>query len=137
VYGDTTIIRGLASALRERADDIRDEAARLAGRTDAVPWHGLAATAMRGHAHSRVRTLRRTAELHDEAADTLDRHAREVDRLKELIAAIERRVHALIDAAKDRLSSLIPDPVDELIDRFVPPPPGSRDWLTVDLPGLG
>ena len=31
---------------------------------------------------------------------------------------------------------VLPDPVDELLDRFVPPPPGHRDWLLVDLPGL-
>ena len=33
----------------------------------------------------------------------------------------------------------MPDPVDQLLDRFEPPPPGHRDWLTVaaDLvPGL-
>jgi hypothetical protein len=137
MYGDTTNIRGLANALRERADDIRSEAARLARRADAVPWHGLAATAMRSHAHDRVGALRRTAGLHDDAADNLDRHAREVDRLKELIAAIERRVRELIAAAQSRLSRLLPDPVDELLGRFTPPPPGSRDWLTVDLPGLG
>ena len=28
------------------------------------------------------------------------------------------------------------DPLDDLLDRFVPPPSGHRDWLTVDFPGL-
>jgi hypothetical protein len=148
MYGDTTIIRGLATALRERADDIRREADRLAARADAVHWEGLAADAMRHHAHDRAADLRHTAGLHDDAADALDRHAREVDRLKDLIAAIEQRVHRLVEGARDRLADLghrvidgitglLPDPADELLDRFVPPPPGSRDWLSVDLPGLG
>ena len=73
-------------------------------------------------------------------AVALVRHADEVDRTKALIAAIERKVTALVAAAKDRLAGLVasvlPDPVDEFLDRFVPPPPGHRDWLTVDLPGV-
>jgi len=137
MYGDTTIIRGLASALRERAEDIRGLADALRERADAVPWHGLAADAMRTHAHDRAGDLRHTATLHEDAADALTRHAGEVDRLKDLIATIERRFRALIDSARSRISSLIPDPVDDLLSRFEPPPPGSRDWLTVDLPGLG
>ncbi len=57
-----------------------------------------------------------------------------MDRLKDLIAAIERKVRGLLDAARDKL---VPDVLDDLVGRFVPPPPGSREWLTVDLPGLG
>ena len=57
-----------------------------------------------------------------------------MDRLKDLIATIERKVRGLIESARDKL---VPDVLDELVDRFVPPPPGSREWLTVDLPGLG
>ena len=34
------------------------------------------------------------------------------------------------------VDAILPDPVDELLARFVPPPSGHRDWLTVDLPGL-
>jgi hypothetical protein len=34
------------------------------------------------------------------------------------------------------VASVLPDPLDELLDRFVPPPPGHRDWLFVDLRGL-
>ena len=63
-----------------------------------------------------------------------------MDRLKALIAAIEHQVMALVAAAKDRLAGLVdavlPDPLDQLLARFVPPPPGHRDWLLVDLPGL-
>lgn len=134
MYGDTTTIRALARDLRARADEIRAEADRLAARTDQVHWRGLAADALRAHSHRRAAALRRTAALHADAADALDRHAREVDRLKDLIAAIEHQVLGLIDAARDRL---VPDALEGLVDRFTPPSPGSRDWLSVDLPGIG
>lgn len=148
MYGDTTVIRRLARELRDRATDIRAEADHLVARADGVPWSGLAADALRRRTHQRAAALRRSAGLHDDAADALDRHAAEVDRLKDLIAAIERRAHALVDAARDRLADLgnslvdgvehvLPDAGDELLDRFVPPAPGSREWLGVDLPGLG
>lgn len=147
MYGDTAVIRRLARGLRAQADEVRAEADALWGRAAAVPWHGLAADAMRAHAGDRVTALRATADLHDRAADALERHAAEVDRLTALIAEIEHRAHRLISAARHRLADLaqhvldglrhlLPDPVDELLARFVPPPAGHRDWLTVDLPGL-
>ena len=148
MYGDTTAIRRLARELRDRATDIRAGADHLVARADGVPWSGLAADALRGRTHDRALALRRSAGLHDDAADALDRHAAEVDRLKDLIAAIERRARSLVDAARDRLADLghglvdgvehvLPDAGDELLDRFVPPAPGRREWLAVDLPGLG
>jgi uncharacterized protein YukE len=85
MYGDTTTIRALAGRLRERADEIRDLAATLTTRADAVPWAGLAADAMRAHTQLRVGALLHTAGLHDDAAEALERHAREVDRLKDLL----------------------------------------------------
>jgi hypothetical protein len=146
VYGDTQVIRSLARSLRDQGDEIRCEADRLLRRAESVPWQGLAADAMRGQARSRARALRHTAGLHDAAADALERHATEVDRVKALIAAIEHRVRSLIAAARDRLAGVAasvaaglgipPDPVDQLLDRFVPPPPGHLDWLRVELPGL-
>ncbi len=140
MYGDTEAIRGLARAMRGHGAAIDAEADALLARAESAPWCGLAADAMRLRARTQVLALRRTAGLHDEAATALDRHADEVDRLKALIAAIERRVMALVDAAKSRLADLVaavaPDPVDELLARFVPPPPGHKDWLTVDLPHL-
>ena len=140
MYGDTEAIRGLARTMREQGAALRSEATTLLARAEAVPWQGLAADAMRARVQTQVPSLRRTARLSDDAAVALDRHADEVDRLKALIAAIERRVMALVSAARDRLAGLLadvlPDPVDELMARFVPPPSGHRDWLLVDLPGL-
>ena len=142
MYGDTEAIRGLARGLRRQADDIRWEADRLLASAEAVPWQGLAADAMRYLARHRVAELRRTAGLHDEAARSLDEHADAVDRIKRLIAAIEDRVVGLVSAARDRIEGVLGvvggliDPVDDLLDRFIPPPSGHRDWLSVDLPGL-
>lgn len=149
-YGDTAVIRRLARALRDQAVEIRAEADRLVGLADGVLWTGRAADAMRRRSRERAADLRRAATLHDDAADALDSHAREVDRLTELIAAIERRVRGMVEAARDRLAQLggaildglrdlapppIDQPLDQLLDRFVPPPSGHRDWLEVDLPG--
>jgi hypothetical protein len=140
MYGDTEAIRGLARTMREQGTALRSEATALLGRAEAVAWQGLAADAMRASVLAQAASLRRTAGLSDDAAAALDRHADEVDRLKALIAEIERKVHALVDAARDRLTGLLadvlPDPVDELLARFDPPPPGHRAWLLVDLPGL-
>ncbi len=140
MYGDTEAIRRLARTMRGQAMTLRSEASDLLARAEAVPWDGLAADAMRARVRAQVGALRRTADLAEDAARALAHHADEVDRLKALIAAIERRVTALVSAARDRLagllSSVLPDPLDELLDRFVPPPPGHRDWLLVDLPGL-
>ncbi|MFN8195421.1 MAG: hypothetical protein U0R80_14195 [Nocardioidaceae bacterium] len=147
MYGDTRVIRRLASGLRGQGEQIRREADELVGRAEAVEWRGWAADAMRARARDRATDLRRTARAHDDAADALDRHAAEVDRLKELIGAIERRFVGLVAAARDRLAALghqlldgvrglLPDPLDELLDRFAPPPHGHLDWLHVDLPGL-
>ena len=139
MYGDTRVVRGLAATLRDQADEIAHEAVDLVSLAEECPWSGWAAEAMRRRSHERATVLRRTAGDHREAADSLARHADEVDRVKELIAAIETRVLAMVSAARDRLGELVrevlPDRADELLDRFVPPPSGHRDWLDVDLPG--
>ena len=140
MYGDTDAIRGLARTMRDQGAALRSKADWLLSRAEAVPWQGLAAEAMRARVCAQVEALRRTAGLADDAAVALDRHADEVDRIKALIAAIERKAVALVAAARERLAglvaSVVPDPIDDLLDRFVPPPPGHRDWLLVDLPGL-
>ena len=147
MYGDTRVIRALAATLREQADDIEVEADDLLARAEACPWSGWAAEAMRRRSRERAATLRRTARRHRDAAEALGHHADEVDRLKDLIEAIERRVAGLVAAARDRIADLgrdlladirdvLPDRADALLDDFVPPPSGHRDWLAVELPGL-
>jgi hypothetical protein len=140
VYGDTAVIRALARDLRIRAADIRAEADALAGRAEAVPWDGLAADGMRRLARDHATVLRCCASAHDDAADALDRHAREVDYLKDLIAAIEGRARGLLRSASGLpglLGDLVPDALDRWAHDFVPPSHGSRSWLDVDLPVPG
>jgi hypothetical protein len=141
MYGDTTVIRALARGLREQAADIRAEADSLVGHADAVHWTGLAADAMRTLARDHAGDLRVCANRHDDAAEALDRHAREVDQLEELIAGIERRVRGLIHGARSALGGLVhavtdpvPDSLDHWMHHFVPPPHGSKEWLDVRVP---
>ncbi|GAA4368587.1 putative T7SS-secreted protein [Nocardioides caricicola] len=95
MLGDTTRIRALAADLRERAEDIRALAGRLAVSADQVPWEGLAADAMRAAVRHRAAALRRTALLHEDAAEALDRHAGRVDHVKGLAGDA---VGSLLDA---------------------------------------
>lgn len=128
MYGDTRVIRRLAGELRDRAEDIRREADRLVARTDAVGWLGQAGEALRERVRERALALRRSAGRHEDAAAALERHAREVERLQQLIEEIERRVHRLIDAAWGSASAWL--------HRFEPPLSGSLGWLHVEVPGL-
>jgi hypothetical protein len=140
MYGDTSVIRGHARRLRERADDLRTEADALLGSSEAVRWTGMAADAMRRLAREHATGLRSCAGAHDEAADALDRHASAVDRVKELIADIERRALGLMGSATSGLAGLVghalPDAIDRWAHDFDPPPHGSREWLDVRLPRL-
>ena len=136
MYGDTSVIRALARRMRERAAEIRAEADELAGRAEAVPWTGLAADAMRrarratmppGCAPAPTPTSR--------PADALDRHAREVDHLKELIAAIEHRVRHLLRLRRrwrwpGFIGHVVPDAVDHWVHHFDPPPPAAASGST-------
>jgi len=132
MYGDPTAIRRLADALGEQAAEIRTEADRLVSRTDAAGWLGEAGDALRSRVRERALALRRSAVLHDDAADALERHAHEVERLQRLIEEMERRVQRLVEAARDRLD----DWTVGWLYRFEPPPRGSRRWLEVEVPGL-
>lgn len=141
MYGDTTVIRGLARRLRDQGADIRAEADSLVGHVDAVAWTGLAADALRGLATAHAADLRSCAGLHADAADALERHAREVDRLVELIAGIEHRVLGLLHSVGHSLGGLthavahvVPDPLEHWAQQFVAPPHGSREWLDVLVP---
>jgi hypothetical protein len=142
MYGDTTVIRRLAGTMREQGADIRREADALAARAEAVPWTGLAADAMRSLSRTHAADLRACALLHDDAADALVRHAGEVDRLKEVISAIERHVAHLLDSVGHSISGLahhlsghvVGDAVAHWRDHFEAPPRGSKEWLEVHVP---
>lgn len=138
MYGDTAVIRLHARRMRERADDIRTDARALVAEAEAVRWTGLAADAMRRLACEHAAGLRACAATHEDAADALDRHAREVDRVKDLIASIERRVLSVLESATSGLAGFVghvlPDAVERWAGDFDPPPHGSPQWLDVHLP---
>jgi hypothetical protein len=139
MYGDTTVIRKLAGQLRERAVDIRRRADGLVGAADDAHWTGWAADTMRRRARDRASGLRRSAETHESAAEALDHHAREVDDLKALIAAVERRFRRLVVEGAHLAGKVVEGALSlaggDPLDGFVPPRPGSKDWLDIDIPG--
>jgi hypothetical protein len=150
MYGDTAVIRRLATQMSEQGTEIRGDADQLVKASELVVWEGRAAQAMRERMAERAVALRTTADEHDEAAQALRHHADEVDRLKDLIREIAHRVMGLIEGAKSRLADLAdkaldlikkvtPDPIDEMLSTFQPPPEGHKDWLDVpdQLPGGG
>jgi uncharacterized protein YukE len=140
MYGDTSAIRAHARRMRERGSEIRSEAHAVLKDAEAVRWTGLAAEAMRRLAREHAAELQACAAAHDHAAEALERHAREVDHLKDLIASIERRVLGAIDAAASGLAGLVghvvPNPLDRWARSFDLPPHGSRAWLDVRVPGV-
>lgn len=130
MYGDPSSIRWLAASVRERGDDVRREAARLVGLLDRSSWTGQAAEAARHRARDRAGDLGAVAVRHDDAAQSLLEHAREVERRQELIARAERVAARLLEAGADLV---LPEhgPTGLAL-----PDPGHRDWLDVDLTRL-
>lgn len=92
MIGDPTAIRALASAMRRRADEIHDLAARLERAAEDVAWQGRAAEAMRSAVRHSAGCLRRTAALHDDAADALDHHAHRIGIVQD---TLDDAAHAL------------------------------------------
>jgi hypothetical protein len=151
MYGDSGVMRKRAVQIREQATDIRAMADQLVAQTESVAWTGRAADAMRERIRDRAANLRDVAGAHDTAADSLERHLLEVDVLKDQIADTERKTDKLVTDARSRVARIenaedptrvpdgvrrTPDPEDETLTAFAPPPPGHKDWLTVNLPGL-
>ena len=134
-YGDTAVTRRRAGTLRESADDVRAAADQLAARMDALAWRGRAATSMRHRVAERARRLREAAAGFETAAESLARHAGAVDDVHDAIADRERRGHALVAAARERVAHLQPgvdpDHADAALTAADLPPAGHRGWLTV------
>jgi hypothetical protein len=147
MYGDTTVMRKHAAALREQGADLRAMADHLVGQAEQIGWSGRAAEAMRSRVRDRASHLRGCASSHDGAADALEQHLQQVDRTKDAIVEIERRATSLVSDAQTRLARLdgLDDPPgveraatdrDRELAGATLPPPGHRDWLTLELPGL-
>jgi predicted phage gp36 major capsid-like protein len=124
MYGDTTAMRKRAGQLREQGTDVRALADRLVAQVDGLGWTGRAAVDLKARIQDRAALLRDCASRHENAAESLERHLAEIDRLKDSIDGTERRARSLLaDDARLR-------------DQLSAPPPGHRAWLTVNLPGL-
>ncbi|WP_300406006.1 hypothetical protein [Nocardioides sp.] len=150
MYGDPDVLRSQVDDLREQALDVRSLADQLVARTEGLGWSGRAAEAMRLRVTERAGHLRAAAAEHDAAADALLAHAQEVARLQEAIQDVEQRVHDLVAEAGTRQSRRDLDPQapggaassdptaddDRLVLAFEAPPPGHRDWLSAEVPGL-
>ena len=148
MYGDTLAMRRRAAQLREQGEDVRGMAEKLATHSDEVAWTGRAADAMRQRARDRASQLREVANAHDTAAASLEKHLAECDRLTESIAGLERRASSLVADARSRIARVqasgsdddgvgpTPTREDQVLAGFSAPPPGHKDWLHVELPGL-
>jgi hypothetical protein len=140
MYGDSAASRKHVAQLREQGGDIRAMADRLVAQAESVPWTGRAAESMRTRIKERASHLRLAAGHHDTAADSLARHASEVDALKDAIETVAHKVDALTTDARTRASGADdgrdPSREDAALLAFTPPPAGHKDWLGVELPGL-
>lgn len=147
MYGDTATMRRRAGQLREQGTDIRALADRLVAQVDAMTWTGRAAADLRSRIKDRAAHLRDCATDHENAAESLEKHLAEVDRLKDAIDQIERKAGSLVTDARGRIAEIAshvdpagirrePTDSDRVLDSFTPPPPGHKDWLAVTLPGL-
>lgn len=141
MYGETAMMRRRVSQLREQGSEIRRVADRLVAQAESVPWHGRAAESMRVRIQDRAAHMREAAGLHETAAESLDRHVHEVDRLQDAISTIQRKVASLVSDARGRQSDAAAsggsvDDEDAALLAFVMPPPGHKDWLDVELQGL-
>ena len=108
MYGETDVMRHRVGQLREQGADLRRLADQLVGQTDRIAWTGHAADAMRERARERATALRTCAERYEAAADALDRHADDVDHLKDAIALRERKAAALVADARAQRTATIP-----------------------------
>jgi hypothetical protein len=140
MYGDSAAGRKRVAQLREQSGDIRALASRLVSQAEAVPWRGKAADSMRERIKERADHLRAAAAHHETAADSLARHLVEVDRLKEAIDTRSHKATTLVEDARTRQGEAAPgsepDEAAAALLALDPPPPGHKDWLTLELPGL-
>ena len=150
MHGDTDVMRRRVAQLREQGGDVRALADRLVSQAETVAWSGRAAESMRERVRERAGQLRACAGRHDVAADALQRHLQEVERVAELIAARERRARSLRDEARARVDAVLahaeadrelgvvrePDAADRRLLECDLPPTGHRDWLDLEQPGL-
>ena len=150
MYGEPKKIREVAERLEARADTLRSQASEIHARSEESPWVSVAADRMREMARERRDELHAVARDYDDAAQRVREHAAEVERILDLIAAIEKKAKAIISAAFDRISGAVSDVLggikdalpgdedDRRIAETSTPPPGHKDWLDIPdiIPGI-
>lgn len=152
MYGDTDQLRRRVDQLREQGVEVRTLADQLVARTEGLGWTGRAAESMRLRVHERAAHLRDAAADHETAADSLDKHLTDLTALQEAIAHREHKAASLVADARTRVARVesandsaaspapavrrVADADDLVLVAFAAPPPGHRDWLSVELPGL-
>lgn len=151
MYGEPRKIREVAERLERRAGQLRSEADELHTASETIAWVSVAADRMREHARERRDELVQVAREYDEAAHRVREHAAELQRLLDLIGAIERQVRAIVSEAIDRVTDAVGAVVDGITDALSPgdeqdeklaatpmPPPGHKDWLEMpdQVPGV-
>jgi uncharacterized coiled-coil DUF342 family protein len=151
MYGEPRRIREVAERLERRAEELRTEADALHVASEEIAWVSVAADRMRAHARERRDELVQVAREYDEAARAVRAHAAEVQRLLDLISAIERQVRAIVSEAIDRVKDAVGKVLNGLKDALTPgdeedrrlaetplPPPGHKDWLDMSdrVPGV-
>jgi chromosome segregation ATPase len=140
MYGDTTRIRARATALRTDATELRARGKTLRAEGDSLTWKSPAADALRERLTSTADELGPRARLLDDAADALERHARQVDEHKASIGQAmtwlsERRDEALgfLRSAEAGVETVAHEAVSRSRDiasaLASPPAAGSRLWL--------
>lgn len=103
MVGDPSGVRDLARTTRRRADELRDEARRLAA-TALVGWVSTGADRWRADLDRLVSELRREADALDEAADLLEAHAAGATATLERIEAARRSFLGALAHARDVLA---------------------------------
>ena len=147
MYGEPHKIREVAERLERRAEQLRSEADELHTASETSPWVSVAGDRMRAQARERRDELLGVAREYDEAAEKVREHVAEVQRLLDLIAAIERQVRAIIGEAVSRIKDAVSAIAGGIKDALTPgdeddkrlaetptPPPGHKDWL--DMPDV-
>jgi uncharacterized coiled-coil DUF342 family protein len=151
MYGEPRRIREVAERLERRARELRTEADALHVASEEIAWVSVAADRMRAHARERRDELVQVVREYDEAARAVRAHAAEVQRLLDLISAIEQQVRAIVSEAIDRVEDAVGKVINGLKDALTPgdeeakrlaetplPPPGHKDWLDMSdrVPGV-
>ncbi|MBF9128573.1 hypothetical protein I0C86_06165 [Plantactinospora sp. S1510] len=144
MYGDPDELDRLAVRLRQRAAEVREQAADHQRRGQAARWVSVSAQAYRDQVgRDRARADRIADEL-DAVADATVAHAQEVRETIALIARIEEQVTDWFAGAVERLKDLAPLVGGPLLKAAVEAPwahwpvqpgnlpaPGDRRWLEI------